>query len=272
MIFPFFLLSLALTATLTVLCKLSGLSLLWIALMLPGFTLGFILLHFIIICIMSLFINKNKEQKTNNKFFRRLTTFSIGIVLKLMRVKVVCQNAHLIPEGRWLLISNHRSGFDPLIQMWALRKHDIAFISKPENLRIPVGGEFMHKCGALAIDRDNPRKALRVILKAVDYIKNDIVSVCIYPEGTRNHEGGVLPFKSGALQIAQKAKAPIVCSVVHNSQNITKNLPFKRTVVTVRILSVIDAASAADQKTVDIGEVLRKEISDAWYELEDNTK
>ncbi len=268
MLFPFFILGCAASAVIAVASGFSGLSLLWLIALAPALSLAFILLHFIFICIISLFINKNKEQKTNNKFFRRLTVFSIGIVLKLMRIKVVCQNAHLIPSGRWLLISNHRSGFDPLIQMWALRKHDIAFITKPENLRIPVGGQYMHKCGALAIDRDNPRKALRVILKAVDYIKTDMLSVGIYPEGTRNHEGGVLPFKSGALQIAQKAKAPIVCSVIHNSQSITKNLFLKRTVVTVKILSVTDGELAANQKSVDLAEQLRSRISDAWYALE----
>ena len=72
--------------------------------------------------------------------------FSIGVLLKLCRVKITLRGLEKLPaEVKWLFVSNHRSNFDPLIAMWALRKYGIAFITKPENLKIPIAGRLMHK-------------------------------------------------------------------------------------------------------------------------------
>jgi len=255
----------------TALCScFNGLEWLWTLPMLIGYSLGLIILHFLILFIISLFVDKSKDQASNNRFFRFITVYSMKMVLDLCNVHIKVEGLEMVPEGRWLLISNHRSAFDPFIQMWALRKHELAFISKPENQRIPIAGAFMHKCCYLCTDRDNPRNALRTILKAVDLIKRDVVCIGIYPEGTRNRNGGLLPFKNGALQIAQKAKVPIVSSVLYNPESISKNafVPWKRTEVVFKILSVVDAQTATSEKSVDLGDKLRAEIETAWYELD----
>lgn len=255
----------------TALCScFNGLEWLWTLPMLIGYSIGLIILHFLILFIISLFVDKTKEQTTDNRFFRFVTVYSMGMVLTLFNVHITVEGLDKVPNGRWLLISNHRSAFDPFIQMWVLRKHDLAFISKPENLRIPIAGAFMHKCCFLCIDRENPRNALRTILGAVKLIKNDVVSFGIYPEGTRNRDKGLLPFKNGALQIAQKANIPIISSVLYNTEAVTKNafLPWKRTNVVFKILSVVDAQSATSEKSVDLGDKLHAEIENAWYELD----
>ena len=270
--FLFYLALGTLASVATALCApFSGLDWLWVILLIIGYTLGLIIVHFAILFVISLFIDKNKEQTTDNRFFRFVTVYSMGMVLTLFNVHITVEGLDKVPDGRWLLISNHRSAFDPFIQAWVLRKHGLAFISKPENQRIPIAGAFMHKCCYLCIDRENPRNALRTILNAVKLIKNDVVSFGIYPEGTRNKDKGMLPFKNGALQIAQKANVPIISSVLYNTEAVTKNafIPWKRTKVVFKILSVVDAQTATGEKSVDLGDKLHAEIESAWYALDE---
>ena len=63
---------------------------------------------------------------------------------------------------------------------------------------------------------------MKTILQAADYVKSGI-SVCIFPEGTRNQnadETEMLPFHDGSFKIATKAKSPIIPIAISNSANI----------------------------------------------------
>lgn len=246
----------------------SPLKALWIIPAALGCTAALLIAYFLILYVISLFISFEKPQNTNNRFFRAVTNFSVGIILKLCRVKIRLLGAEKIPTGRWLLVSNHRSAFDPMIAMWALRRHDMAFITKPENLKIPIAGKFIHKCCHLPIDRQNNRSALKTILRAAELIKNGVVSMAIYPEGTRNHGPGLLPFRNGALQIAQRAGVPVVVTVLHNTDAITKRMPWRSTTVTLEVCCIIDAETVKAEKSPELGEEIRKLISDEWYVLE----
>ena len=80
----------------------------------------------------------------------------------------------LLPqEGRFLLVCNHRSGFDPIVTYPALYKYNVSFISKPENLKLPFIGPLAYGAGFLPINRENDREALKSILLAANYMKQD---------------------------------------------------------------------------------------------------
>ena len=105
-------------------------------------------------------------------------------------VRMRVTGEELLPrEGRYVLVCNHRSGFDPVTAEAALGKNGLAFISKPSNLKLPYIGKLAYGAGFLPIDRENDRKALKTILTAADYIKRDYCSMGIYPEGTRSRTG-----------------------------------------------------------------------------------
>ena len=62
---------------------------------------------------------------------------------------------------------------------------------------------------------------LKTILQAIDYVKNGI-SICIFPEGTRNNgeELSMLPFRDGALKIAEKTGCAIIPISMNNTADI----------------------------------------------------
>lgn len=76
----------------------------------------------------------------------------------------------------------------------------------------------------------------------------------IFPEGQTSKSGQLLPFRNGAFKIAQRAKRPVVVSVLENSRAIYHNLFRRRTRVRVRILGVVPTEDVATLRTVQIGD------------------
>lgn len=227
---------------------------------LGGFV-GWLFLYILGLFIFSLFIDKEKNHTKDHPFVRFLIAETVRLVCQLGRVKIVTEGMEKMPEGRFLLVSNHRSMFDPLVSLVAFKKYPLAFVTKPENLRLPLVGGIIRYCCFLPIDRSNPRGAIRAINAAAELIKTDTVSVGIYPEGTRNKgEDVLLPFHGGVLMIAQKANVPIVAVTVENAEKVAKNFPLRKTVVKLTVCHVISAEEVTASRTDDLSKRLYDEM------------
>ena len=145
---------------------------------------GYVVLSVIIGFLSGLFTGHKKEYKKDSKFYRFVLYSMTGLVLFLGRIKVVKKGVDL-PEGRFLIVGNHRSNFDPIVTWYKFRKKNIAYISKPQNLKVPFYGAIVRRCCFLPIDRQSARNAVTTIEKAAELLKNDAVSIGVYPEGTR---------------------------------------------------------------------------------------
>ena len=106
----------------------------------------------------------------------------------------------------------------------------------------------------LPISRGNPREGLQAILKAIEYIKEDKVSIGIFPEGTRSKDGNLQDFKPGAFKIAEKSLCPVVVCCMRGTIDIHKNWPWKKTDVYMDILEVIDPSVWKDKTTVEVSQ------------------
>ena len=236
-----------------------GFFLLWSAI---GF-LGLSALYVIVTFIISLFMDKTKIWTEDRPFSRFLLKRTVEVILFFCNVDVRVEGLEKVPDETFLLVGNHRSGFDPMVAIKALGKRRINFISKPENFNIPLAGPIMASTGFLAIDRDDDRKALRTILAAADRMQRDVCSFGVYPEGTRSHTDEMLPFRAGCFKAAQRAKVPILVASIHNSGSIIKNLPFRRTHVLLRFCGVIDEETVVSKKTAELSEMVRSMLEES---------
>ncbi len=179
-------------------------------------------------------------------------------------VRVKLTGGELLPErGRFVMVCNHRSMFDPITVEAALGKRGLAFISKPSNLKIPFVGKLGFGGGFLPIDRENDRNALRTILTAADYIRRDYCSMCIYPEGTRSRTGQMLPFHAGSFKIAQKAGVPLVIACTAGTELVQRNFLLRPTKVELRILEVLPAGQVKAMGTQELAAYSREKIEAA---------
>ena len=264
LLIPYYLLSVVIAA---VLCACSGLAGWALAglfvLCVIGAFVELMLLSILLLAVLSMFIDPAKPQTERSPFFCGLVTYGMGVILALSSIRLHVTGTEKLPAGRFLLVQNHRSNYDPIVTGWALRKSQLVFVSKPQNLLLPVAGRILHKAGHLAIDRENDRAALRTILAAADLLRRDVTSIGVYPEGTRNPTAELLPLRTGAFKIAQKAGVPIVVSVIRGTDEVHKRAPWRATDVYLDILTVMDAETVKRKKTSEIGDEVRAWITSA---------
>ena len=227
-----------------------------------GILFGLVVLYVLFLFICSLFVNPKKEYEDHSRFYRILLNGATAIAMKIMRIRIHTSGIETVPQDtkNLLFVSNHRSNFDPIITWHIFKKQHPAFVSKASNFKIPIFGRFIRKCCFMAIDRENPRNALKTIHKAASLLQKGEVSIGIYPEGTRSKECKLLPFHNGVFKIAQKANAPIVVLAISGTEQIHKNYPFHHTDVYLDVLEVIPADEVKTSKTDVLGERIREKM------------
>ncbi|MFN7904022.1 MAG: lysophospholipid acyltransferase family protein [Pseudobdellovibrionaceae bacterium] len=134
-------------------------------------------------------------------------------------VRVNVTGLENIPKNQGcLFLFNHTSFFD-VFAIQGYVKTGVRFGAKIELFKIPMFGTIMRRVGILPIDRGN-RSA---VLKVYESAKQKMASGDCYvlaPEGARNTEEKLGPFKTGPFILAIEAEAPIVPIIIKGAVNI----------------------------------------------------
>ena len=219
-----------------------------------GGAVGLIILYFLILWISCLFVDVEKPQKKDSKYFRFLTYTTAQLAIWLVRAKIHTKGLEQTPkEGRFLLVCNHLHEIDPAVLLTNFKKNQLAFIAKQETKKMFLVGKVLHKLMCQLINRENDREALKTIITCIRMIQEDQVSVAVFPEGYIKGDNLLHPFRSGVFKIAQKTKVPIVVCTMQNTQNVLKNfLKLKPTDVHLHLVGVVQPEEFASMTTVDI--------------------
>lgn len=154
----------------------------------------------------------------------RMVQWAFKVLIFLAGTKVTIIGEENVPKDTAVLyIPNHVSFFDIIIT-YARCPGLTGYISKDTIKKIPLLNIWMKRLYCLFLDRSDIKAGLKTILTGIDQVKNGI-SMCIFPEGTRNKhpENGVLPFKEGSMKIAEKSGCPIIPIAISNTAEIFEN-------------------------------------------------
>ncbi len=149
----------------------------------------------------------------DRKVVHQILVWQSYILVKILPVwKVRVEGREKVKKGvTYVLISNHQSILD-ILMIDSLR-YRFKWVSKIENLRVPVLGWYIRMAGYLTVDRENDQSKEEVIEKAYNWLLRNI-SVMIFPEGTRSVDGNLGFFKRGAFRLALEAGKPLLPMVI----------------------------------------------------------
>lgn len=231
--------------------------------------LGLLILAFLFLIIAAYQVDITRERETDSPFYRWIIRLYVPALMKLVRIRLHTEGLEKTPKtGRFLLVCNHLFLADPAILLDQFPDSQLAFISKKENRNLFVVGPVMHAILCQPLDRENDRAALKTILKCIQLIKDDTVSIGVFPEGGTSRDGRLHPFRPGAFKIAQKTGVPIVVCTLQNTQNIFRNILKGGTDVHLHLVDVIPAEELKGKTSVEVADrVYEMMISDLGEEF-----
>ena len=212
-----------------------------------------VFLYIILLTVSSLLINPKKTYEKENRYYRFLLNISTACALKCARVRIRAEGMDRLPlNERFLLVSNHASNFDPIVTWYALRAYHLAFISKPENFKVPWFGRIIRKCCFLPIQRNDVALSIDTFRQGAALMKKGAVSVAVYPEGTRSKTGDLLPFHPIVFYMAKAANVPVAVMRIDGTREIRRRFPWRSTEVQIRIIETIPVSwvAAHDMKEI----------------------
>ncbi len=243
----------------------AGFGWLWILpLSFAGVYLGLFLLAFLFLLVMCAIVDTSKPQEKDSKFYRAMTALYIDAIVPILMARCHVEGLEKTPkDGRFLLVCNHTSLLDVVILLKYFKKSQLAFISKRENNTMFLIGKIMHKLSCPLINRENDREALKTILKSIQLIKDDEVSIAVFPEGYISKDYLLHPFRNGVFKIAQKSKVPVVVCTLKNTSKIKENLPkLHKTDVYLHLVKVVQPEEYEGMNTVQLGDQIHQLMED----------
>ena len=219
-----------------------------------GLLLGLILLALAFLFAVTMVQDPDKQREKDSRFFRFLARIYIDFALTLLPVRLCTRGVEKMPkDGRVLLVSNHLHEIDPAIFLHCFPKKQFTFAAKRETRNMFFVNKFLPMLLCPLINRENDREALKAILRCIKLLKDDIVSVGIFPEGRICQERKLQHLKPGVFKIAQKANVPIVVCTLQNTHKVLPNLfKGKKTHVHMHLLEVIPAEEVQSTTTVEL--------------------
>jgi 1-acyl-sn-glycerol-3-phosphate acyltransferase len=137
-----------------------------------------------------------------------------------------------------VLVSNHQSILDILVVNCL--GYRCKWVSKVENMSVPVLGWYLRMADYITVDRGNDESKAEMLAKSFACLKRGC-SVMLFPEGTRSKDGAPGFFKRGAFQLAIQAGVPILPIVLDGTSSILPKhgLKLKPGSVYVRVLDPV---------------------------------
>ena len=166
------------------------------------------------------------------------------------------------PNGSYVFIANHASYYDTPVAL-AHIPVQFRFLAKRGLFKIPFLGTHLNRAGHVPVPREDPRAAVKTMQTAAEKIQQKKISLLIFPEGGRTHDGVLRPFKEGGAYIAIRAGVPVVPLVLIGTRKV---LPYGSGLiqpgeVTLRILKPIDTKQLSLKDRGKLTDELRNLIS-----------
>jgi 1-acyl-sn-glycerol-3-phosphate acyltransferase len=194
----------------------------------------------------------------------------IWVTTLLWAAKVFCGISHEIEglenlptDHSAIVLSKHQSAWETVAFRLFLPTH--VTLLKRSLLWIPIGGWALATLRPIAIDRENQREALKILMEQGTRALNDGLWVLVFPEGTRTAPGEDKKFSAGGAMLAHKTGYPVI-PLAHNAGEVWPRYSFLKYpgVIKVKIGAPIETEG---KKAKEINELAEEWIKQAMLEM-----
>lgn len=227
------------------------------------FLASYLILGIPVLLVLCLIGKVEKWKYKSDLIALRLVQWAFKCMLFIAGTKLIVIGEENVPKDQPVLyIPNHRSYFDILL-IYSRVPGLTGFVSKDSMLKFYLLRDWMKKLHCLFLNRENPREGLKTILQGIENIKSGI-SMCIFPEGTRNKVDEMMPFKEGSLKMAEKTGCLIVPIALTNTAEIFENhIPWLRPCkVVIEYGTPIDPKALSREEQKHLGAYCRDRIQE----------
>jgi len=135
-------------------------------------------------CTLSFFIAPFLPFKARYRFINVYwCRCALWLSKVFLNIRFEIKGAENVPDQPCVILSNHQSTWETFFL--SAYFSPLSQVLKRELLYVPFFGWAMAMLRPIAIDRDNPKAALKHVAKKGDELLKDGVWVLIFPEGTR---------------------------------------------------------------------------------------
>lgn len=212
--------------------------------------------------------NKNADPMEVYNYIRKVTKAANKAANKAGRVKIETYGLENLPkEDGFIFYPNHQGLFDVLVFLESCPR-PFAFVIKKEASNIIILKQVGTALGSLAIDREDIKQSMKVILEMSERVKKG-KNFLIFAEGTRSKLGNhLLDFKGGSFKAATKAKCPIVpCALIDSFKPFDES-SIKPVTVKLFYLPPMYYEEYKDMKTGEIAAEVKARIEQAIAQYE----
>ncbi|MGQ7816466.1 lysophospholipid acyltransferase family protein [Metapseudomonas furukawaii] len=149
-----------------------------------------------------------------NFVVRSWCRFAVWLTQAVVGVRYEVQGLENVPQQPCVILAKHQSTWETFYLSGAFEP--LSQVVKRELLRVPFFGWAMALMKPIAIDRSNPKAALKQLAAQGDERLKQGAWVLIFPEGTRVPVGQMGKFSRGGAALAVNAGLPVL-PVAHNA-------------------------------------------------------
>ncbi len=117
-----------------------------------------------------------------------------------------------IPKRNFILVSNHQSYLDIIIDSFLCVPRRFHFIGQIEGFKVPLRwliASLYFLSGVIPLNRRDERSREKVVKEAISVLKRGDILI-IYPEGRRSTNGEIQEGKPGVAKIFLKTGVPVL--------------------------------------------------------------
>ncbi len=185
-------------------------------------------------CTLSVFVAPLLPFRARYRFVNQTwCRCAVWLAKVLLGIRYEVKGLENIPQQPCVILAKHQSTWETFF-LSALFE-PLSQVLKRELLYVPFFGWAMAMLKPIAIDRSNPKAALKQLAKQGHERLGQGAWVLIFPEGTRIPSGQIGKFSRGGAALAVNAGLPVL-PIAHNAGEFWPKQGWRKTPGTIQVV------------------------------------